>query len=74
MFHAAVRQIKTLADNGIVIAFDLPETEVMQAAQLMECKRQGIFLRMTCEVDLQQENNAIREGTVRKSLRQTPEG
>lgn len=49
-FHAAVHQVKTLADNGLIISFELPETEVMQAAQLMECKRRGIYLNITCEV------------------------
>ncbi len=49
VFHAAVHQVKTLADNGLIISFELPETEVMQAAQFMECKRQGIYLKVTCE-------------------------
>ena len=65
-FHAAVHQVKTLADNGLIISFELPETEVMQAAQLMECKRQGIYLVVTCEVAKQQENNdAVHERSVR---------
>jgi hypothetical protein len=69
-FHAAVHQVKTLADNGLIISFELPETEVMQAAQLMECKRQGIYLNVTCTTALQRENNnAIHEGQVRKSER-----
>lgn len=69
-FHAAVHQVKTLADNGLIISFELPETEVMQAAQLMECKRHGIYLVVTCQVaEKQQEINAIQEGSVRKSER-----
>ena len=73
VFHAAVHQVKTLADNGLIISFELPETEVMQAAQLMECKRQGIYLNITCETALQSgNNNAISEWSIRKSQRQTP--
>jgi hypothetical protein len=59
VFHAAVHQVKTLADNGLIIAFELPETEVMQAAQLMECKRQGIYLNITCEVSDKPTNEVV---------------
>lgn len=38
-FPATVAQVKTLADGGIRIAFDLPESASMQAAQLIECHR-----------------------------------
>lgn len=43
-FQATVSQVKTLADGGIRIALDLPESAVLQAAQLMECKRQEAVL------------------------------
>ena len=39
IFPAQVVKVQTLADNGIRVTLDLPETEVFAAAQLMECKR-----------------------------------
>jgi len=46
-FPAEVAQVKTLADGGLRVVFDLPETEVRSAAILMECKREGIVLDVT---------------------------
>lgn len=43
-FSATVAQVKTLADGGIRVAFDLPESTILEAAQLMECKRAGAVL------------------------------
>jgi len=40
-FTAMVASVKTLADGGLRVAFDLPEDSAMQAAQLIECKRWG---------------------------------
>lgn len=49
--EAVVAQVKTLADGGIRVAFDLPETAVMQAAQFMECKqRRGIVVKLSVSV------------------------
>jgi hypothetical protein len=48
-FPASVARVKTLADGGIRVELDLPETEVMSAAQLMECKRAGAALKVTIE-------------------------
>ena len=41
-FPAQVVKVQTLVDNGIRITFDLPETEILAAAHLMECKRVGV--------------------------------
>ena len=41
-FPAQVARIQTLADGGIRVYFDLPETAILAAAQLMECKRLGV--------------------------------
>lgn len=49
-FVCTVAQVKTLADGGIRVSLDLPETEVMTAAQLMECKRASGVLKMTAQV------------------------
>lgn len=54
--EAIVAQVKTMADGGIRVAFDLPETAVMQAAQFMECKRGGAVLILSAHV-LQREKN-----------------
>ena len=51
VFPAEVNKVQTLADGGIRITFDLPETAIKQAAMLMECKREGIPLSVECKVD-----------------------
>lgn len=46
-FTATVVRVKTLVDGGIRVELDLPETAIMTAAQLMECKRAGASLRVS---------------------------
>ena len=41
-FPAQVARCQTLADGGLRVTLDLPETAVLAVAQLMECKRQGV--------------------------------
>lgn len=48
-FTAAVAKVQSLADGGIRLTLDLPEDAIMQAAQLMECKRWGAVLEVTAE-------------------------
>lgn len=48
VFTAAVRQIKTLVDGGLVFIFDVPEGSIAQAAQLMAAKKAQIVLEVTC--------------------------
>lgn len=43
-FVAQVAQIRTMADGGLRFVLDAAESDVMQAAQLMECKRAGVLL------------------------------
>lgn len=50
-FPAEVNKVQTLADGGIRVVLDLPETAIREAAILMECKRDGIFLIVTCKAD-----------------------
>ena len=38
-FHATIAKVQTLADGGIRLTLDLPETAIVQAAQLMEVRR-----------------------------------
>lgn len=48
-FQAVVYKVSTLADNGIRLTLDLPETAIMQMAQLAECQRAGAVLDITAE-------------------------
>jgi hypothetical protein len=50
-FTAEVAKVQTLADLGIRLTLDLPEDAVSVAAQLMECKRQGIPLVFEAKVE-----------------------
>lgn len=43
-FHAEVQKAQTLADGGIRITLDLPETAGLAMMQLVECKRVGAYL------------------------------
>jgi len=50
-FWATVAQVRTLADGGIRVMMDLSEDAIMQAAQLMECKRAEVVLKVIIQVD-----------------------
>jgi len=50
-FPAVVQRVSTLADGGIRVTFDLPEDVILQAAELMACKREEVALRVRVEVD-----------------------
>ncbi|HPL81512.1 MAG TPA: hypothetical protein PLU23_03315 [Anaerolineaceae bacterium] len=47
VFEAIVNKVQTLADNGIRVVFDLPETAVMQMAMLAQAKADGLVLEVT---------------------------
>ena len=49
VFSASVNQVRTLADGGLRIILDLPEDAIPQMAMLAECKRNGIYLKVSCE-------------------------
>jgi hypothetical protein len=49
VFVGEVNKVQTLADGGIRVTLDLPETAIAQAAMLMECKREGIVLEFTAK-------------------------
>jgi hypothetical protein len=46
---ATVAKVQTMADGGLRFIFDAPETETLQAAQLMECKRFGVVGKLVFE-------------------------
>jgi hypothetical protein len=48
-FTAVVQKVQTLADGGLRFTFDAPETEVLAAAELMECKRLGVVGNLVFE-------------------------
>jgi len=50
-FKASVRQVKTLVDGGLVFIFDVPETSIQQAAQLIATKNAGIVLDVICTAE-----------------------
>jgi hypothetical protein len=76
IFHATVYKVQTLTDGGVRVALDLPETAIMQMAQLAECQRFGVVLDVTCKTGVEQENGKARNvaaGAKRKSEWKTAE-
>ena len=45
-FTAQVSQVKTLADGGLRIVLDLPETAIKEAGELMQVKQAGAVLEV----------------------------
>lgn len=72
-FPAIVYKVQTLIDNGVRVTLDLPESCIMQMAQLAECKRAGIALEFTAIPDIQEtirndkQTNSMEAGAKRKS-------
>ena len=50
-FPAQVQKVQTLADGGIRVTLDLPETAIPQMAMLAECKRVGMALTVEVRED-----------------------
>lgn len=57
-FVASVAKVQTLVDGGIRVTLDLPETAIMQAAQLMECKRAGVALDVSARPRVESDGHA----------------
>ena len=51
IFNAIVAKLQTLADGGIRVTLDLPETAIPEMAMLAEAKRQGIALVFEAKAD-----------------------
>lgn len=49
-FEAIVYKVQTLADGGIRLTLDMPETAIPQMAMLAETKREGVPLEFTAKV------------------------
>ena len=45
-----VQKVQTLADGGLRVTLDLPETAIVQAAELMTCKREAVVLEAEFKV------------------------
>ena len=43
-FRATVYKVQTMPDWGLRLTLDFAESDIMQAAMLMECKRMGVVL------------------------------
>lgn len=54
-FIASIVRIQTMVDGGIRVTLDMPEHAIMQAAQLMECKRAGAVLDITASPKVESE-------------------
>ena len=50
-FIAQVAKVQTLADGGLRVTLDLPESAIMQAAELMVFKREYVPIRVECKPD-----------------------
>ena len=61
-FPAQVVKVQTLADSGLRLTLDLPETEIVAFAWLAQCKRDGVALHITAAphvVDRQAQSDVI---------------
>ena len=63
-FVAQVAKIATLADGGLRVTLDLPESAILPVAELMVCKRDGQVLDVVCKV--QEQGDDRQQGNHRK--------
>ena len=49
-FVAQVAKVQILADGGLRVTLDLPESAILPVAELMVCKRDGQVLDVVCKV------------------------
>jgi len=69
-FHAEIYKVQTLVDGGLRLTLDLPETAIAQAAQMMDWKRNGIVVDVTCKTREDHDSDAkesVEAGKKRKS-------
>jgi hypothetical protein len=48
-FPAQVVKVQTLADSGLRLTLDMPESEIVAFAWLAQCKRDGVALTVKCD-------------------------
>ena len=49
VFQAEVIKVMTMADGSPRVIFGANENAIPEAAMLMECQKQGIYLEITCK-------------------------
>jgi len=55
-FTAVVAQVRTMADGGLRLVFDLPETAIDIATAMMQAKQAGALIECAC-VAIQKEKS-----------------
>ena len=65
-FWAIVGKVQTMADGGIRLYLDLPEDAIVQAAEMMAYKREGVVLDVTCRPKDENERDEPERGNTRK--------
>ena len=68
-FWAIVGKVQTMADGGIRVYLDLPETAVVQMAELAACKIGGVVLDVTCKAKAEDEREKDKNGQKRTKAR-----
>jgi fructose-1,6-bisphosphatase/inositol monophosphatase family enzyme len=58
-FTASVAQVKTMADGGIRLVLDLPETSIDIAAAMMQARQAGAVLECACLAVIQDKPKEI---------------
>lgn len=48
-FCAEVQKVQTLVDGGLRVTLDLPESAILQAAELMTYKTHGVVIDVECK-------------------------
>ena len=62
VFWAIVGKVQTMADGGIRVCLDLPESAIVEAAELMANKRQGVVLDVVCRPRVDDEREPDADG------------
>lgn len=72
-FDAVVAQVRTLADGGIRVQLDLPESAIDAAAWLMQAKRNETPLSVACVRDETGADRSAERATKRNKSGTQPE-
>jgi len=61
-FWAVVGKVQTMADGGIRVYLDLPESAIVEAAELMAYKREAVVLDVVCSPREENERESDNNG------------
>ncbi len=70
-FTAQVWAIKTLVDGGINVTLSLPENEIKQVSQLLECKKGNALLEIAA-IPIKPEAKTIEKHVTKKRTQRYP--